>query len=104
MGNHAEDPGNSGNPGYRSDVQAAISISGFGGYYSAGDAPAILFHGTADNILPYSGAVDTCTNHRRYGKVCELHTYEGGGHILYLSYREDIQGKIAGFLYRQLYM
>ena len=103
VGNKAEDPGTSGNPGFRSDVQAAVSISGFGGAYSPGDAPAILFHGTADTTLPYPLAVSTCEEIRRAGNVCELHTYEGAGHILYISHREDIQAKIADFLYRQLF-
>lgn len=102
VGNHAEDPGASGNPGFRSDVQATVSISGFGGHYSPGDAPAILFHGTADNVLPYPLAVGTCDEIRRVGNVCELHTYEGAGHGLYATARTDIQGKIAEFLLRQL--
>jgi acetyl esterase/lipase len=103
VGNHSEDPGTSGNPGFRSDVQAAVSISGFGGHYSPGDAPAILFHGTADPVLPYPLAVTTCDEIRRAGNVCELHTYEGAGHILYVSHREDVQAKIAEFLHRQLF-
>ena len=103
VGNHAEDPGTSGNPGFRSDVQAAVSISGFGGHYSPGDAPAILFHGTADNVLPYALAVGTCDEIRRVGNVCELHTYEGAGHSLYATARTDIQAKIAEFLHRQLF-
>ena len=103
VGNHVEDPGTSGNPGFRSDVQAAVSISGFGGHYSPGDAPAILFHGTADNVLPYSLAVGTCDEIRRVGNVCELHTYEGAGHNLYATARADIQAKIAEFLHRQLF-
>lgn len=103
VGNHAEDPGTSGNPGFRSDVQASVSISGFGGHYTSGDAPAILFHGTADPVLPYPLAVGTCDEIRRAGNVCELHTYEGAGHILYVSHREDVQAKIAEFLLRQLF-
>jgi acetyl esterase/lipase len=103
VGNDPEDPGTSGNPGFRSDVQAAVSISGFGGSYSPGDPPAILFHGTADRTLPYPLAVSTCDEIRRAGNVCELHTYEGAGHILYVSYREEIQAKIAEFLHRQLF-
>ena len=103
VGNHAEDPGTSGNPGFRSDVQAAVSISGFGGHYSPGDAPAILFHGTADNVLPYALAVGTCDEIRRVGNVCELHTYEGAGHNLFATARADIQAKTAEFLHRQLF-
>ncbi len=102
VGNHAEDPGSSGNPGFRSDVQAAVSIAGFGGHYSAGDAPAVLFHGTDDAILPYSLAVGTCDRHRRAGNTCDLHTYEGAGHSLYPEHQADIQAETAAFLYRHL--
>ena len=104
MGNHAEDPGTSGNPGYRSDVGAAVSISGFGGWYSAGDPPAVLFHGTADATVDHSLAVETCRRHRAAGNTCELHSYEGAGHGLYAdaARRADIQSKTAEFLYRHL--
>ena len=102
VGNHREDPGSSGNPSYRSDVGAAVSISGFGGHFSAGDAPAVLFHGTADPVLAYEGAVTTCERHRAAGNICELHTYQGAGHGLYSTYRTDIQRRTAEFLFRQL--
>lgn len=102
VGNHHEDPGSSGNPGFRSDVRAAVSLAGFGGHYSTGDTPAVLFHGTRDTTIPYSLAVGTCDQYRRYGNICELHAYEGAGHSLYPQYQADIQGKIAEFLYRNL--
>ena len=104
VGNHAEDPGTSGNPGYRSDVGAAVSISGFGGWYSAGDPPAVLFHGTADATVDHSLAVETCRRHRAAGNTCELHSYEGAGHGLYAdaARRADIQSKTAAVLYRHL--
>ncbi len=102
VGNHAEDPGASGNPGYRSDVGAAVSISGFGGHYSPGDAPAVLFHGTADPLLPYALAVGTCDEYHRNGNVCELHAYDGAGHGLYPDHQEEIQSLIAEFLVRHL--
>ncbi|MDQ3147457.1 MAG: alpha/beta hydrolase [Actinomycetota bacterium] len=102
VGNHREDPGTSGNAGFGSSVRAAVSISGFGGHYSSGDPPAILFHGTQDSTLPYSLAVDTCEEHRRFGNVCELRTYQGAGHGLYPTYQRDIQDRTAAFLFRHL--
>jgi acetyl esterase/lipase len=103
VANNPEDPGTSGNPGERSDVAAAVSISGFGRYYSPGDPPVVMFHGTADPVLPYPLAVSTCDEIRRQGNVCELHTYEGAGHILYVDHREEIQDTIAEFLHRHLF-
>jgi acetyl esterase/lipase len=102
VANHREDPGTSGNPGYRSDVGAAVSISGFGGHYSAGDPPAVLFHGTADSVVPYQAAVTTCERHRAAGNICDLHSYQGAGHGLYPTYRTEIQRLTAEFLFRHL--
>jgi acetyl esterase/lipase len=82
VANNPEDPGTSGNPGYSSSIRAAFSNSGFGGYYTPGDPPIILFHGTADNIIAYQNAVNTCNDHRAQGNVCELVTFEGGSHGL----------------------
>ncbi len=102
VANHSEDPGTSGNPGYRSDVGVALSRSGFGGWYSAGDPPIALFHGTADGTVPYQTAVDTCRNHRAAGNVCQLTTYQGAGHGLYADHRDDIVAKSAAFLFEHL--
>jgi acetyl esterase/lipase len=103
VGNHAEDPGTSGNPEFRSDVQAAVAVSGFGGWYSPGDAPAVLFHGTSDTVLNVSLAESTCRDHRAAGNRCDLHLYEGGGHNLYGENRgPDIRTKAAQFLYQTL--
>jgi len=101
VGNNPEDPGESGNPGYPSDVAAAVSVSGFGGYFSPGDAPAILFNGTADETIPYQSAVSTCESARAQGNVCELHSFEGGRHDL-SPYRAEIYRIAAAFLYRHL--
>ncbi len=102
VANHPEDPGTSGNAGYRSTVKAAVSISGFGGHYTAGDPPIVLFHGTDDQTIGYDLAVDTCNQHRRAGNLCELHTYQGAGHGLYADHRVDIQRRTAEFVYRNL--
>ncbi|MBA3303235.1 MAG: alpha/beta hydrolase [Acidimicrobiia bacterium] len=102
VANHPEDPGTSGNAGYRSDVQVGLSRSGFGGWYSAGDPPIALFHGTADQTVPYETGVSTCDSHRRAGNTCQLTTYQGAGHGLYPEYREDFRAKASAFLYEHL--
>lgn len=62
---NSTDPGTSGNPGYSSKVGAAISISGLlphsvaATYYDPADSPILMFNGTADKTVPYSGAVQT---------------------------------------------
>ena len=48
--------GESGNPGYPSDVKAIVNICGAIGdtaWIHAGDEPALLFHGTDDQTVPF---------------------------------------------------
>jgi len=52
--------GESGNPGYSSDVKAIVNICGAIGdtsWIHAGDEPALLFHGTDDQTVPYGSAM-----------------------------------------------
>jgi acetyl esterase/lipase len=51
--------GNTGNPGYNSDVKAIINICGALGdtaWMKAGDEPVLNFHGTNDGTVPYGSA------------------------------------------------
>ena len=52
--------GQSGNPGYSSDVKAIVNICGAIGdtaWIQPGDEPACHFHGTNDNTVPYGSAM-----------------------------------------------
>jgi len=52
--------GESGNPGYPSDVKAIVNICGAIGdtaWIHPGDEPALLFHGTNDQTVPYGSAM-----------------------------------------------
>jgi acetyl esterase/lipase len=52
--------GESGNPGYSSDVKAIVNICGAIGdtsWIHTGDEPALLFHGTDDQTVPYGSAM-----------------------------------------------
>ena len=52
--------GESGNAGYPSDVKAIVNICGAIGdtaWIHAGDEPALLFHGTNDQTVPYGSAM-----------------------------------------------
>ena len=54
--------GNSGNPGYNSDVKAIVNICGALGdtaWIHPGDEPVCSFHGTNDNTVPFGSAVIT---------------------------------------------
>ena len=57
---HSDDPGDSGNPGPSSKVNAAVSISGgtpTNEPIDKSDGPAIFFHGTADPVVFFDWAV-----------------------------------------------
>lgn len=82
-------------------VQAAIGLSGANilGSISAGDAPALDFHGTDDDLVPYQWAADTVAGARERGLVANLTTWEGAGHVPYGEFRADIIEQTGSFLW-----
>jgi acetyl esterase/lipase len=98
------DPGTSGNPGFPSNVQAAVSLSGAKvfGAYDAGDAPTLLFHGTADPLVPYQWAVNTVNGATAANLESYLTTWEGAGHVPYVAHRQEILDQTTNFLYWEL--
>jgi para-nitrobenzyl esterase len=104
VGYRADDAGNSGNPGFPSHVAAAVSLAGAASpdAIGPGDAPAVVFHGTADRTVPYSFAQATCSTAIERGLVCELHAYEGVLHDVFSARRDDVIAKTESFLYRML--
>lgn len=101
VGYGADDAGSSGNPGHSSAVRAAVSLSGARllGTPDAGDAPALLFHGTSDVVVPYQWAVSTVDSARAAGLVAFLTSWEGAGHVPYGSKRTEIIDQTTNFLY-----
>lgn len=101
VGYGSETPGNSGTPGVSSKVSAAVSLSGMHVLTTpnAGDAPALLFHGTADPLTPYSAAQNTVTIARNAGLTTEITVWEGDGHVPYVAHRTEIIDQTTNFLY-----
>jgi para-nitrobenzyl esterase len=100
----SEDPGTSGNPGFSSAVGGAVSLSGaklLGAPMSAGDAPFLDFHGTADTLVPYQWAVNSVDEAHAAGITAYLTTYPGEGHTPY-NHRDDILTQESDFLYWML--
>jgi para-nitrobenzyl esterase len=101
VGANAEDPGTSGNPGFSSAVKGAVSLSGaklLGDPQTIGDAASLLFHGTADPLVPYQWAVNTVNEATAAGLVSYLTTFEGEGHVPFNHYVE-IFAQQTNFLY-----
>lgn len=97
---HPEDPGTSGNPGYSSRVRAAIAVAGFAPSDAsfAGAPPMLLFHGTADRILPFGRAEETCRTAHADAARCDLVTVRGAGHRLIWDRRREIDVRAARWL------
>jgi acetyl esterase/lipase len=98
-------PGISGTPGESSAVAAAVSLSGaqlFTNQIGAGDPPALLFHGTADTVVPYAWATATVDAAETAGLPVELVEWEGAGHVPYAANRTQIIDLSTNFLYHTL--
>lgn len=76
--------GNSGNEGYSSNVSACIDL--WGGLYKnvskidAGEPPVLIIHGTNDNVVPFSEAINITKRCEEVGVYYEIHPLEGEGH------------------------
>lgn len=95
------DVGTSGNPGHDSSVRAAVSFSGARILTRAepGEAAALLFHGTADPLVPYASAQATVNEAEAAGLKVFLTTWEGAGHVPYVEHRDQILTQTTNFLY-----
>lgn len=103
--NHkAEDPGDSGNPGWDSSIQAAVSFSGawmVADHAPPGDAPEIMFHGTNDVTVPFPLMLSECIGAFLIS-VCEPHIYPGEGHGLAGVDDAEMRALVADFLCRHV--
>ena len=98
-------PTTSGTPGVSSRVRAAVSLSGaviFVREVGAGDAPALLFHGSADSLVPYAWARNTVDAAHEAGLPAYLITWQGEGHVPYVEHRQQILDLTTNFLYNTL--
>lgn len=101
VGYGPEDVGDSGNPGYDSTIKAAVSLSGSRILTRAnpGEAAALLFHGTADPLVPYASAQTTLNEALAAGLAANLTTWDGAGHVPYVAHRTEILDQTTNFLW-----
>ncbi len=101
VGFSPDDVGTSGNPGEASDIRAVLSLSGarLRGTVDPGEAASLLFHGTADPLVPYAWGLDTQQVASAANVVSIITTWEGDGHVPYLQHRQEILDQSTNFLY-----
>jgi predicted esterase len=105
VGYQSQTPGPGDHQGYSSAVRAVQSLSGtmFNlGVIGAGDASALLFHGTADAVVPYSLAQATVNAATDAGLVAVLRSWTGAGHVPYTEHRTQILDETRNFFYSQM--
>jgi predicted esterase len=97
----SDQPGGSGNPGYSSRVNAAVSLSGarITTRVDPGEPGALLFHGTADAIVPLSGAQATIDEAVANDVHVDFTFWDGDGHVPYVAHRAQILEETTNFLY-----
>ncbi len=87
-----------------SAVTAAVSLSGAHilGAFTPGDAPALMFHGSADTVVPYAWAVTTRDQAKAANLTALLTTWDGAGHVPYVQNRQQIIDQTTNFLYHMM--
>jgi len=91
-------------PGTSGHVQSWMAISGGlpeDQYIGAGDAPGIMFHGTADPIVPISYSRTVANALNAAGIEGKLVTYTGAGHVPWNN-SADIIAKTTDFFYQHM--
>ena len=102
VGWRADDPGTSGNPGFPSDIRAAVSVAGglpINDYIDPGDAPTWFFHGTADPTVPYSWATSNISAMAADDIIVGIRPFNGEGHGILGPHRDEIHEQADYFLY-----
>jgi dienelactone hydrolase len=105
VGLFSEDQGSSGNPGFPSTVGGFVSVAGGlpnGMFAGAGDAWGLLFHGTADTVVPPSWSAVTAAKMLEAGVPAWLQQQEGAGHVPWAQYRGLYLEQSAYFFYLAL--
>jgi acetyl esterase/lipase len=96
---------NKGTPGVSGHVQAWMSLSGGlpeAQYIGAGDSPGIMFHGTADTIVPISFSRTVADALTAAGVPNKIVVYNGAGHVPWSGHESDITNQTADFFYTHM--
>lgn len=96
--------GQSGSPGFSSELQAVVSLWGAldPAEIEAGEAPVCVIHGTNDRIVPYARGVAVHQQALAVGIPTELHAIQGAGHSPYPTFFSDHYDDVLAFYWEQL--
>jgi len=79
-------------------VAGAASVAGYTyGAASSGGVPVLEVHGTNDPLIPYALGSDSCDALQAGGDRCEMVTYEGAGHDVGFTHRDQIVDRASEF-------
>jgi acetyl esterase/lipase len=107
VGMGGDQPGDSGNPGFDSRIQAWVAISGgipapdAQEQASPDDAPGLLFTGTSDFIVPSAWSTATADALKAVNVDAQVVAYQGAGHVP-LGQINDIWPKTVAWFYKYL--
>jgi dienelactone hydrolase len=105
VGMYSEDVGTSGNPGFSSRIGGFVSVSGGlpnGVFASSDDAWGLLFHGTADGVVPYTWSNATFAELLEAGVPAWIQYQQGAGHVPWAQYRSLYLEQASYFLFHAL--
>jgi acetyl esterase/lipase len=105
VGVWSDSPGDSGNPGFPSNVQGFMSLSGGlpnGLFVTPGDSPGLLFTGTADPIVPTQWSDQTADALNNVGSYAALEQFPGEGHVPFTQNLSQIEDQTVNFFYDTL--
>ena len=97
--------GNSGNPGYRDDVQVVVDLWGALGDVNemqVGDPPLMIVHGTRDTTVPFSRATALYNRVRQLGIPHEYYPIQNAGHAPWSEFYPALRPDLLGFLFTHL--
>jgi acetyl esterase len=79
--------------GERGDVRAYSPAH----HVRPGLPPMALLHGTADETVPFRTVAEFAADMREAGNRCDLHAYEGAGHLFHVEHRAEMLGVMEEF-------
>ena len=98
-------PGQSGNPGYRDDVQAVVELWGAlsnPAWIEAHEAPLMIVHGTADQVVSFQWSIRLWQRALQVGLPHDYQALVGKGHDPLVTLETDHIDELFAFLFAQL--